>query len=197
MNTNRSVAAPPPEATPVQAGTFSLGAAILRVLPTLGWLPFNYTPVGGLAVFSGARVRAWLAYVFPVAVMVATDCVLWAIKDASYSPLHASRPIVYGSFLIYVLLGRWLGRHGLLGLGGAAILGSVQFFLLTNLFDWLKPDSIYARTLDGLVQCYVAGIPYYHGTFFGDLCFPFVFVGFHALWLRLAQQPTEQVGVSQ
>lgn len=190
-------ASTPPEATPVQAGTFTLGSAFLRVLPTLGWLPFNYAPVGGLAVFAGARVRTWLAYGLPLVLMLATDLVLWAYTGQNmYSPLHISRPFVYGSYLGYVLLGRWLGGS-LLGIGAAALLGSVQFYLVTNFASWVELTTLYPRTLDGLMNCYLAGVPFYRGTFLSDLCFPFLFVGLHQFWVWASQPaPTEEATLS-
>lgn len=195
MNTDKAETLLPnrPEATPVQAGSFSLGSAFLRVLPTLGWLPFNFTPVGGLAVFSGARVRSWLAYVLPLALMVVTDLVLWGITGQdTYSPLHVSQPVVYACFLVYVLLGRWFGGT-LLGIGFAGVLGSVQFFLVTNFAYWLQIGS--PGGMEGLLLCYEAGIPFYQFTFLSDLCFPFLFLGLHYLWVK-ASQPVAQEEVS-
>ena len=178
-------------ATPTHGGVFALGAFLLRLLPSLGALPMNFAPVGGLAVFGGARLRSWLAYALPLAVMVATDLVLWQIKGDWYSPLHWSRPAVYGSYLIYVMLGRWLGTS-VLGIGAAAALGSVQFFLITNFASWLLNPE-YTHDLTGLMLAYAAGLPFYNvdqpwgfflPTLMSDLCFAYGFLAVHALWVQ-------------
>jgi len=182
-------------ATPAQAGTFSLASLLLRVLPTVKMLPFNFAPVGGLAVFTGAKVRTWLAYALPLAVMIATDMILWTIKGDDYSPLHLSRPLVYGSFLVYVLLGRCLGRN-LVGIGAAAGLGSVQFYLITNFGSWLDYPHLYSRTLDGLLESYVAGLPFFRYTLLSDMSFALAFVGIHFAWVR-ATTPAVAGEVSQ
>lgn len=184
MNLNAPQSAP---ASPAEAGTFSVGSATLRLLPTLGFLPFNFTPVGGFAVFAGARVRAWLAYALPLAVMLVTDLILWGLKGDLYSPLHVSRPMVYGSFLVYVFLGRLLAWAGILGLGAAALAGSVQFFLLTNFAAWIELSTLYPRTLEGLMESYAAGLPYFHHTVLSDLGFALAFLGLHTAWVKLSQ----------
>ena len=183
--------------SPAETGVFAAAATALRILPTLLVLPFNFAPVGGFAAFSGARVRAWLAYLAPLVVMVVSDCVLWALKGDLYSPLHVSRPMVYGSFLLYVVLGRLLGRWGLLGLGAAAVLGSVQFFLLTNFASWVELVDVYPRNWAGLIAAYDAGIPFYQSTLLSDVCFAFAFLAAHLIWQRLAQPAPRPVEASQ
>jgi hypothetical protein len=205
MNPNHPVpTSEPKEASAVQAGSFSLLSLFLRVLSGLGKLTYNFAPVGGLGVFTGARVRGYLAYVFPLAVMLATDLIIYAVKQhPDYSPLHYSRPFVYGSFAVYVLLGRWLGSKGLVGLGAAAVVGSVQFFLLTNFGSWLL-NPTYSRDLVGLMDAYKAGLPFYRAdnpmgfflpTLLSDVCFTFGFVAAHVFWVK-ATQPTVTEKVS-
>src|SRR5262245_42863666 len=173
------------DASPAQAGTFSLASLGLRLVSALGYVAFNYSPVGGLATFSGARLRSALAYVLPVAVMILTDLVLWAVLGTMYSPLHESRPIVYASFIGYVLLGRLFAKYGLVGLGCAATLGSIQFFLLTNFSSWLLlagEGGRYSYSLEGLFAAYAAGIPFYHYTLLSDLGYTFTFAAVQVLW---------------
>ena len=71
-------------------------------------------------------------------------------------------PFVYASFVVTVFLG-FLVRHRLtpLTVGGAALMGSVLFFIVTNFGVWLV-SNLYPKTLAGLVSCYVANtIPLY------------------------------------
>ena len=69
-------------------------AAALRLAPH----PWNFTPVGAIALFSGAMVRdRRLAFLFPLLVMLATD---------AFIGFHKLSPLVYASFLLSVLIGR-------------------------------------------------------------------------------------------
>ncbi|MCI0642131.1 MAG: hypothetical protein L0Y72_20945 [Gemmataceae bacterium] len=185
---------------------FAATSTFLRLLPTFLLWPFNLAPVGGLALFNGARLRSWLAYALPLAVMVVTDCILWALFGRNYSPLHFSRPFVYGGFLVYVVLGRVLlsGTSRPLTIGGVAILGSLQFYLLTNFAAWLELSRgalpTYSPDLPGLLHALAAGLPFYDRSFpigflgftvLGDLVFTAAFFAIHAL--ATSEQPAAAV----
>jgi hypothetical protein len=159
-------------------------AAVLRLFP----LEWNFAPVGALALFAGARLRGWLAYALPLALLVLTDALL--AHRHGYPFLYPGTPFVYGSFLLNVLLGRLL-RHteNPLDIGATSLCASVQFFVVTNFGVWLTSALIfpgdphsYPPTLAGLMTCYEMGIPFYRGTLAGDLLFTALFFGAHA-WL--------------
>ncbi|MCI0377073.1 MAG: hypothetical protein L0215_05680 [Gemmataceae bacterium] len=184
---------------------FAAISTFLRLLPTLLVWPFNLAPVGGLALFNGARLRSWMAYVLPLALMVVTDCILWALFGREYSPLHFSRPFVYGSFLVYVVLGRVLlsTTSSPLSIGGVAVLGSLQFYLLTNFAAWLELSRAalptYTPDLPGLLHSLAAGLPFYDRSFpvgflgftiLGDLAFTAAFFAVHAV--ATSTQPASQ-----
>ena len=145
--------------------------AVLRVVPH----PPGFTSMGSLGVFGGARLAGWRACAVPLLVFIASDLLLWTITgfNPMYSIAHISRAYVYASFLLYILLG-WLAREkSTLWLMGAAALGGVQFFLVTNFFTWLTQPWLpaeavfeplrYSRDLAGLLHCYAAALPFYQG----------------------------------
>jgi hypothetical protein len=152
-------------------------AALLRVFP----LEWNFAPVGALALFAGARLRSWLAYALPLAVMVATDALL-AQTRGGYSFPYAGMPFVYGCFLVYVLLGRTLVRtENPLRIGATTVCGSLQFYIVTNFGVWLT-STMYPHTLAGLIDCYVQAIPFLARTVGSDAAFTAALFGAHA-WL--------------
>ncbi len=166
-----------------------LAACVLTVLLRLKLIPtpWNLTPVGALALFAGARLRSWQAFALPPLLLFLTDVLV--AQHFGYGLFYPAMPFVYGSFLLNVLLGRWLAdTENPFAVGGAALAGSVQFFLVSNLGVWLTsvatPDSphSYPATLSGLWACYAAGVPFYRGTFAGDLLFSAILFGAHA-WL--------------
>jgi hypothetical protein len=132
-------------------------AALSRLLPHLP----NFTPVGAMALFGGAflanRVRA-LAAVF--AAMLISDLFLG---------FHATAWAVYLSLGMIVLLGsQFIG--GLRSGVAICVLASLLFFLVTNFAVWLG-GGLYPLTLEGLILCYVAAIPFFWNTLAGDLCY--------------------------
>src|SRR5271157_2488801 len=139
-------------ARPLTVGLIALGA-LARVLPHLP----NFTPVGSFSLFGGARLRGWQAWIVPLALMAITDPIV-----GGYS---ATTPFVYASFLIAVWIGTRLRKtESPVAIGGAAVVCSLQFFLITNFGSWLAFPQTYAHTLAGLANCYVAAIPFYGRT---------------------------------
>ncbi len=148
-------------------------AAVLRIVPH----PPNFSGVGGLGIFGGARLRPWHAFLLPLGIMIASDFSLWVLTgfDSKYSLGHLSRVYVYASFMIYVALGRWLcDKNSLRSIAVTAALGGLQFFVVTNFCSWLFqpweagyeqiPDAFrYARDLSGLATCFAYALPFYQG----------------------------------
>lgn len=172
--------------TPKDTGNvrpLATGLALLAGLARLMPLPSNFAPIGALGIFGGARLRTWQAYLLPLAVMAGSDLLLWVIRD--YPPFD---PFVYFSFAIYVLIGRALVRtRSTWKIGAATLLGSVQFFLITNLGDWLdRVHPMYPPTFAGLLECYAAALPFFRNTVLGDLFFTALFFALHAGLSRVA-----------
>src|SRR6516225_8364960 len=88
------------------AAAMAVIAGLIRLIP---FHPMNFTPVGALGLFGGARLRSWWAYVLPLGVMAVTDLLLWGIHGINYTPFD---PWVYASFALTVVWGRLLLRNG-------------------------------------------------------------------------------------
>ena len=58
----------------------------------------------------------------------------------------------------------------MLSIAGVTFLASVQFFIITNLGVWMMMP-LYPHTTAGLLQCYLAAIPFFQYTLIGDLVF--------------------------
>jgi hypothetical protein len=160
--------------------------AVLRVSANLAGA-FNFNPAGAVGLFGGSRLKSWQAFAIPLALMVATDLALAAItNNPEYGLLHPSRVWVYASFLVYVVIGRYVigdSKNPAVILGGSA-LGAAQFFLITNFFEWLRMPEYYSRDVWGLLNSYYQAIPFSLNTLAGDMIFtPLAFVS-HALISR-------------
>lgn len=151
---------------------------------------FNFVPVGALGLFGGSRLRSWQAYALPIATMVATDLGLAILKGSEYNLTHPSRIWVYGSYLIYVMIGRFLiaDSKNPFVIGSATLLGALQFFLITNFCEWLV-QPMYSGSFAGLLDSYWAAIPFSYNTFAADLIFtPLAFFAS----AMLTRQPAEE-----
>jgi hypothetical protein len=150
-----------------------LAAAALRLLPH----PPNFTPIGAMALFSGAYLgtRGATALVAPLAALFLSDLVLG---------FYHGMATVYFSTAMVVLIG-WLAlqKKSPLRIAGAAVASSILFFVLTNFGMWLS-SGFYPLTLAGLEACYVAAIPFFQNTVAGDLIFSAILFGGFALLER-------------
>ena len=146
-------------------------AAALRIAPH----PWNFTPVGAMALFSGAILKdRRLAFAFPLLTLFAGDLFVGFYKLSVML-------LVYASFSVSVLIGRSLqDRRTVLRIGAGTLLGSIQFFLVTNFAAWWLLGS-YPKTAAGLVACYAAGLPLFSNTLAGDAFYCALFFGAFAL----------------
>jgi len=144
-------------------------AAALRIAPH----PWNFAPVGAMALFSGALIRdRRLAFTFPILVLFVGDI---------FIGFHKLMPVVYASFLVSVAIGFWLRDRRTVGrISAATLLGALQFFVVTNFAVWAFGLS-YPRNSAGLLACYIAGIPFFWNTLAGDAVYAALFFGSFAL----------------
>ncbi len=140
---------------------FLLALVLLAVLARLIPHPPNFTPIGALALFGGANfLDRRVGFLLPLFSLFLSDLFLG---------LHVLIPVVYGSFALNALLGRWYRSHrNVLTLAAVTFLGSMQFFLVTNFACWLL---YYPHTPSGFITCYVAAIPFFQNTLLGDAVF--------------------------
>lgn len=134
---------------------------VLRIVPH----PPNFAPVGAAAVFAGRTLKPWMAGSLVVVSMFFGDLVLSRIHG--YALVSWVTPFVYGGFLVQALFGRLL-RQKKGGALGAAVLGALSFFAISNFGVWVA-GTMYPHTLGGLGACYIAAIPFLGGTLIGDV----------------------------
>ena len=143
-----------------------------RLLPH----PPNFTPLGGAAVFGGANLpRPW-NYLVPIIVLALSDMVLgW----------HQTMIFVYGSFLVAVWLGERLLSQGAsrAKIAAVSLANSTIFFLVTNFGVWYS-TTLYPKTMAGLYQSYLMGLPFWRPTILADLIFTFGFFALYRLMHR-------------
>lgn len=163
---------------------FILIAAIARLLPHAS----NFTPIGAMALFAGAYIgNRFLSFIIPTVAMIISDALMgfsgWAYPEQTIT--------VYITFLLITLLGSGMRNNkGILRVGLFSISASLLFFVVTNFMVWIggfyHSPALYTLDLAGLVQCYVAGIPFLSPTLASDLMYnSILFGGFYLLQINL------------
>lgn len=152
---------------------------------------FNFNPIGGISLFAGNKVQGPLSWLLPLIIMFATDLILIVpLKQKGFDSFSLMTGVVYFSFLIYVFIGKYLMTSGkIANMAMASVLGSSQFFLLTNFAVWAGGDGVnYTRDFSGLLECYIAAIPFFGRSLASDLFYTGALFGIHGLLLKPASK---------
>lgn len=156
----------------VTAVIFAL--ALFRLLPH--WP--NVSPVAAMALFGGAYFAdKKMAFVIPFLALFLSDLFLG---------LHNTMIFVYAGFALTVVIGFMLkDKVNVTNTVFAAVGASVLFFLITNFGSWLT-SGLYAKSAEGLMQAYAAGIPFFQNSLLGNLVYSAViFAGYAFLQKNL------------
>lgn len=140
-------------------------AAATRLLPS----PHNFTPIAAIALFGGAYFSdKRMAFVLPLVAMLLSDLFLG---------FHGTMTFVYLCFIATVYMGFGMrGKVSVLPIIGGAIGSSILFFIVTNFGVWLT-GTYYPKSIEGLVMCYTAAIPFFHNTLAGTMVYSAVLFG--------------------
>ncbi len=159
-----------------------LVAAATRVLPH----PPNMTSMTALALFGGAYFSdRRVALAVPLVTLLLSDLALGLYWSWSDKAVQSHMEVQYLAFALIVVLGFTLQQQRTAPrIGGTLLLASLLFFVITNFGEWAF-QPLYPKTLDGLIACYVAAIPFFRNTLVGDLIYTTIlFGGFHLLETR-------------
>ena len=146
-------------------------AAIARIVPH----PLGVTPIGALGLFSGTHIKHRWALFVPVFALLLGDVVIGIYA----APVMAA---VYFGFLTTVLVGRFIlgTKRTPLRYCVAIITGAICFYLISNIGMWY---IAFPRTLDGLIACYIQGLPFLLRTLGGDFIYSLLMFGGYE-WLQ-------------
>ena len=149
-------------------------SAIIFVLAIFRLLPHwpNVSPVAAMALFGGAYFAdKRMAFIVPFVALFLSDLILG---------LHDTMIFVYAGFALTVAIGFLLkDKVTVTNTAFAAVASSVLFFLLTNLGAWMT-SGLYVKSVEGLMQAYVAGIPFFQNSLLGNLVYSAVIFSAYA-----------------
>lgn len=133
-------------------------AIISRLIPHIP----NFTPIFGIAVFSGAKFKGKAIFIIPILSMFLSDIVIG---------FHNTMLFVYTGVIVSTLIGYLINkRQNFKTITSALLFSSLVFYLITNFGVWLE-GTMYEKTLNGLMESYVMGIPFFRNSVLSDLMY--------------------------
>jgi len=161
-----------------------LVVSIVRFFPHLA----NLTPLAAIALFAGVQIRnGKMAFLTPMVIWLLSDVgleIMYHLGLRAYPGFYPYMISVYISFALIVLIGRLIrNKINPLTVISGALGGSLVFFIVSNFGVWLlEAEMMYTNDWNGLVNCFVAAIPFYKNAVLGDLLYSTVlFGGFYFL----------------
>ena len=171
---------------------FVLGAilfvALSRLLPHIP----NFTPVAAMALFGGAVItNKKSAYLLTFAALLLSDILVNTLLYNDYNfANYIAQPFVwavYFSFALTVFMGTSIKNNiNVKNVAFFSVSSSLLFWLLTNFACWPN-NPLYTQDFSGLVNCYIAAIPFL-GNVVGDLFYNTLLFG--SLFLAAKRIPS-------
>ena len=165
-----------PGGNPTMVYLIVLLAVLARFIPHLP----NFSPVFGALLFGGANLRKRDSIWFPLVLLGASDFVLTHViyrMSIGWAELFQIAAFAAMTMMGWLLRPRvTLGRFSF-----ACVAGPTAFYLLSNFGVWLGWHT-YLPTWAGLVQCYVAGIPFYGYSLGSTFLFAGVLFGLYEFY---------------
>lgn len=142
-----------------------LAVALARVVPH----PYNFTPIGAFALFSGAYVSDKRYLALPLLAVLIGDL---------FTGFYAITVMiaVYAGFAASTFCSRWLllNRVSPGRFLTAVLLAAVVFYLISNIGMWWYA---YPHTFSGLMTCWQDGLPFLLRSLAGDFIYGCILFG--------------------
>ncbi len=167
-------------------------ASLYRIMPGR---PLGFAPQIAMALFSGSIIKEKkYAFLLPILSMLVSDIiyeVLFRFNISSVAGFYDGQLLNYILFVAVTVIGFWIKKENLLHIAAGSIAGATFYFIASNLFVWMGGGLAlnnlpYAKTWDGLMACFAAGIPFYRGSLLATLFFSAILFGGYFLFNKHA-----------
>jgi hypothetical protein len=157
-------------------------AALYRVIPYEARPAWLGAPQIAIALFAGSvfRNKKW-AFALPLFSMLIGDLLmqgLFAAGATSYPGFYSGQLLNYVLIVGITVVGFFVSSGSLRQVLGGVVAGPTVYFILSNFAVWAGGGGYNrAKTLGGLMQCYVDGLPFYYTSLMGTAIFATVLFG--------------------
>ena len=150
---------------------FLIGLILILALARLIPHPWNFTPIVAVAILSGYFFKnIYASFAIVIISMLIGDLFLGFYENMIFVYLS----LILISFIFYKI-SKKINFKNLFIYG---FVGSVIFFVISNFGVWalgsLGVNNIpYEKNLNGLIECFVVALPFFHNTFLSTLIFSY------------------------
>jgi len=138
--------------------------------PTIMFYPWSFSPLTAVCLMSGASLTdRRLAYGLPLATLLIGNIGIGLIsKHWEWAFPSGTWWIPYAGYCVAIWLGSWLRRgstrHPVVRAIGLGLAFEVFFFAISNFTWFYGSTSLYPQTFSGLIDCYIAALPFFRNA---------------------------------
>jgi hypothetical protein len=174
-------------------------ASLYRVLPGR---PLGFAPQIAMALFSGSIIRRRsLSFAMPLLSMLVSDLLyqaLYALNMTTIPGFYDGQWLNYLLFAAVTVIGFAITSTNWVHIFAGSVGGTLFYFLTSNFAVWIGGGLAlnnlpYPKTLAGLTECYVAGLPFLSGSFYATVLFSGILFGGYRLVSRAWKTQTATV----
>lgn len=166
-----------------------VGILVITSLSRLLPHPWNFSPLGAIAIFGGATIgHRYLNMLIPLFFVWASDLLVNNILyKSNFNEFVWFYDGFYWQYICYLIVS-FLANYAINSFRFHRIIlfslfSSLLFYLISNFGVWVS-GSLYSPDFQGLISCYVAGLPFLKGNLLGDLVYTSVLFGVFYLATR-------------
>lgn len=158
-------------------------ASLYRIIPNR---PMGFAPQIAIALFAGSILKdKKYSFVLPLLSMLISDALYEFLYTAGLSSIKG---FYDGQLLNYILfagltvVGFFVNKSKPVHIAAGAVAAPTLYFLISNLLVWIGGGGYHhPKTVAGLVQTYVDGIPFYVNSIGATGLFAAILFGSYAL----------------
>ena len=156
-------------------------AAIYRAIPGRPW---GFAPQFAMAIFGGAMIKdKKLAIVMPLLSLLLSDLLYELLYINGLTEIKGFYAGMWQNYLLFgslTIVGFFINGEKIASIAKGALAAPTIFFLVSNLSTWAGNGGFQRpKTLSGLLQAYVDGIPFYANSLVATFVFGAVLFGGH------------------
>ena len=161
-------------------GSFILLVVIASLYRVMPGRPMGFAPQIAMALFSGSIVsNKKYSFLLPLLSMLVSDIiyeVLFQFKLSTIAGFYSGQVTNYLLFAAVTVIGFRIKKENLLHIAAGSIVGATFYFLISNLTLWIGGGLAlnnlpYAKSWNGLMECYAAALPFYKVSLYATLFF--------------------------
>lgn len=160
-----------------------LMASLYRIMPGR---PLGFAPQIAMALFAGSVIKdKKVAFLLPLFSMLISDVLyelLYTANVTSIKGFYEGQIANYVLFMLVTVVGFAINQRKPVQIFFGSVAGVLFYYLISNFGVWIGGgldinNLPYPKTVEGLVYCYTAAIPFLKGSFYATLFFGAILFG--------------------